>query len=97
MVANKTEVKILALALHEIRVLLSPYLGSDNLGPIEVRVAAHLAYALHNEALALAEGRDFDVKEALAKVQAIDALLNVENGSQFSRSLGSGPAFSAPP
>ncbi|MDP1613526.1 MAG: hypothetical protein Q8M11_20900 [Sulfuritalea sp.] len=85
MVANTTEVKVLALALHQIRVLLSPYLGSENAGPIEVRVAAHLAYALHNEALAVAEGRDFDVKAALAKVQAIDALLNVEDGSKFSR------------
>jgi len=89
MVASATEVKILALALHQIRVLLSAYLGSANGGPIEVRVAAHLAYALHNEALALAEGEGFDVETALAKVQAIDGLLNVDDGSKFSRFVSS--------
>jgi hypothetical protein len=90
MVANTTEQNILAHALYEIRILLSPYLGANNKDPIEVRVAAHLAYALHNEALAVAEGQHFDVEAALAKVKAIDALLNVQDGSRISQLIESG-------
>ncbi|SEI17981.1 hypothetical protein [Pseudomonas asplenii] len=41
------------LALLEIRGLLADYLGSDVEAPMNVLVAAHLAYAPHNEA----EGR----------------------------------------
>lgn len=48
--------KAVALALYQIRILLSDYLGSQNEGDIVVRQAAHLAYALHNEALAVVEG-----------------------------------------
>ena len=83
MAANSDEEKILAHALFEIRVLLSSYLGSNNSGPMEVRVAAHLAYALHNEALAIMEGRDFDIKAALEKVAAIDSILKVQDGSRI--------------
>ena len=90
MITNTTEEKILAHALYEIRTLLSSYLGSENSGPIEVRVAAHLAYALHNEAIAVGEGRSFDVNAALAKVAAIDTILNTEDGSKFSRYVSSG-------
>ena len=51
-----TQTKILAQALFEIRLLLSNYLGSDNSADLCVRLAAHLAYALHNEALSVMEG-----------------------------------------
>lgn len=87
---NNIEDKLLAHALYQIRILLSDYLGSHNEGPIEVRTAAHLAYALHNEALAVIEGKNFDVKSALAKVEAIDKLLNVEDGMRLSRSVFEG-------
>lgn len=40
-----TESELLAHALYQVRVLLSSYFGSNNEGPIEVRFAAHLAYA----------------------------------------------------
>jgi hypothetical protein len=66
---------LLAKALYEIRVLLSPYLGSDCEADLPVREAAHLAYALHNEALAVIESRDFDLQDATAKVAAIKNLL----------------------
>jgi hypothetical protein len=52
--------KAVALALYQVRVLLSGYLGSQATGDISVRQAAHLAYALHNEALAILEGGSFD-------------------------------------
>ena len=56
---HQSQAKILAQAIYEIRLLLSGYLGSQNKGDTSVREAAHLAYALHNEALAVIEGKDF--------------------------------------
>ncbi len=55
-----------AQAVFEIRVLLADYLGSGNTGDLPVRQAAHLAYALHSQALAVLEGRDFNVAEAIS-------------------------------
>ena len=48
--------KVIAAALYEIRVLLSMHLGSTSKSDPEVRLAAHLAYTLHNDALAEIEG-----------------------------------------
>ena len=84
MSTSKMEQRLLAHAIEQIRILLSDYLGSQNQGPLQVRIAAHLAYALHNEAIAATEGKGFDVGAALAKVEAIDKILNVEDGSRFS-------------
>jgi hypothetical protein len=42
---------------------------------ISVRAAAHIAYALHNEALAASEGKDFDLTTARSKVKSIDGIL----------------------
>jgi hypothetical protein len=83
MVANTTEAKLLAHALYEIRILLAPYLGSTAEGPLNVRIAAHLAYALHNEAFAIMERQNFDLEKSLAKIKAIDTILNVQDGSRF--------------
>ena len=75
--------KLLALALYEIRQALASNLGSQNEADISTRVAAHLAYALHNEALAIMEGKSFDIQEALKKVQGIDNVLGEEYSSHF--------------
>jgi hypothetical protein len=48
--SNPSEMRLLAHALFEIRVLLAGYLGSTNEGDPAVRRAADQAYALHNEA-----------------------------------------------
>ena len=79
---------IIAGALHEIRLLLSPYLGSDNEAPVDVRLAAHLAHALHNEALALMAGAGFDVDAALDKVASIDGILPTEDGRRLAAAWG---------
>jgi hypothetical protein len=73
--------KAVALALFQIRVLLSGYLGSQNEGDISVRQAAHLAYALHNEALALVEGGGFDAEVVNQRLLGVDGML----GSQFAQ------------
>jgi hypothetical protein len=49
-------------------------------------LAAHLAYALHNEALALSAGNGFDLSAALKRVAAIDNFLDGGDGSRLARS-----------
>ena len=80
---NDLETKLIANALYEIRLLLASYLGKENEAPADVRFAAHLAYALHNEASALAEGNDFDISSALQKVGAIDGILGTDDGKRL--------------
>jgi len=80
---DSAEARLLANALYEIRVLLSPYIGSKVDAPMEVRLAAHLAYALHNEALAITEGSSFDMGDALRKVSAIDNVLHVNEATRL--------------
>lgn len=80
---DSAQAKLLAKALYEIRQLLSYYLGSEVDAPMEVRMAAHLAYALHNEALAITEGGSFDIRVALRKVSAIDNILHVSEAARL--------------
>jgi len=40
-----------------------------------VRVAAHLAYALHNDALAVIDGKEFNIDEAISRIEAVDRIL----------------------
>jgi hypothetical protein len=75
--------------VYEIRILLSGYLGSNVDADPSVRIAAHLAYALHNDALAVLEGNGFNAEDALKRVAALDSLLGVEAGSEFVRSVES--------
>ena len=78
---SQENARLIAMALYEIRLLLTSYLGSESEAATDVRAAAHLAYALHNEAAALAEGNDFDVEEALRRVEAIERIVS---GASFS-------------
>ncbi len=85
---TETEARVLAQAIFDIRVLLSAYLGSQASGDPAVREAAHLAYALHNEALAVLEGRHFDPAEAIARVGAVDAMLGSKLAPNFQKFAG---------
>lgn len=80
---DDVETKLIANALYETRLLLASYLGDETEAPADVRFAAHLAYALHNEASALAAGNDFDVSSALQKVGAIDRILGTDDGKRL--------------
>jgi hypothetical protein len=75
------QTRLLALALYEIRVLLAGYLGSNVDAPMSIRVAAHIAYALHNEAETALKNVDFQVEDARSKIAAIDQILGVTDGS----------------
>ena len=81
------ETKVLAFALEEIRNLLAGHLGSDATSELSVRIAAHIAYALHNEAAAVIEGSSFNAEKAIDKIQAIDAILSVTEGTTLSTKM----------
>ncbi len=65
----------MAAAIYEIRVLLSAFLGSENKGDTSVRLAAHLSFALHNEAEDIINGNDFDLDSALEKIKAAEKIV----------------------
>lgn len=52
---------------------------------MSVRVAAHMAYALHNEAEAAYSNADFQLDQATWKIAAIDQILGVTNGVDLLR------------
>ena len=66
---------LIAAALYEVRLLFAPYLGSENTAELPIRIAAHLAYALHNDAETLLHGKSFQVGAALTRVEVIDRIL----------------------
>lgn len=73
--------RLLAAAIYEIRTLLGGALGSHNEADTPVRLAAHLAYALHNDALAVLEGgREFDCDASRAKIAAAEATVGASFG-----------------
>ena len=80
---NSEQVKLIASALYELRILLAPYLGQNNKGDTSIRIAAHLAYALHNEAIAIKDNQTFDIDTALDKIKAIDKIVGEEYASYF--------------
>jgi hypothetical protein len=63
------QVRLLAAALYEIRLILGPPAIGDTHPESE---AAALSYALHNEALCLLEGKTFDLDEAMRRVEGWD-------------------------
>ena len=75
--------KTLAFVVHEVRLLLAGHLGSGAHGDPPVRAAAHLAYALHNQALAVMKDGSFDGETAEAAIARVDEML----GESFSRRL----------
>jgi len=80
--------RLFAQALYEIRLLLAGYLGSWNVGSLNevdlcVRQAAHLSYALHNEALQSLAGETIDMGPALAGLAAVDRMLQSDFVQRF--------------
>ncbi len=82
---NSDQAKVMALAIYEIRLLLGSYLGSENEGDLVVRQAAHLAYALHNQALAVLDGKTFDVTESIATLGFSDSVLGAGFTEKFNK------------
>jgi hypothetical protein len=79
--------QILAFAIYEIRKLLAPYLGNTSDADPSIRAAAHLAYALHNQADAVLQGSSFDAEQALSAVGAVDRMLATDFQGRLSQLL----------
>ncbi|WP_323142082.1 hypothetical protein [Massilia phyllosphaerae] len=92
---DEAETRLIANAMYEIHSLLASYVGSESEAPTDVRFAAHLAYALHNEASALAAGTGFDLGFALKKVAAIDGILGTSDGRRLADLWSTGPKDNA--
>jgi len=75
------EKRLLAAAVFELRVLLANHLDPEKRGP--EAAAACLAYALHNQALAVLEGRPFDVALALDGLARLEPMLGAAQVQQF--------------
>ncbi len=84
MTATTNQAKILAFAVFELRLLLAGHLGSNAVSEPSVRAAAHLAYALHNQALAVLEGRQFNPTEAIEAIARVDQLFGENFVQQLS-------------
>jgi len=85
MESKDQKIRVLAQAVYELRLLLSNHLGSPfDDGPSE-KVAAHLSYALHNDALAIIENRedDFVLEETFKTLNHLDNLFGNEPNSCF--------------
>ncbi|WP_372162174.1 hypothetical protein ACCP91_00390 [Xanthomonas axonopodis pv. cyamopsidis] len=80
---SMTQEQLFAFALYEIRLLLAGHLGSQSESPLSVRAAAHLAYALHNDAEAVLQGRSFDSESVATRLGAVDRML----GTTFQQRL----------
>lgn len=92
--------RLLALALYEIRLLLSHRLGDLESDDPAGAVAAHLAYALHNRALETLDGHDFDIQQAIASVEHIDTLFGSQGCRRLAeqmRAATAGAESTAPP
>ena len=83
------QIRILAQAVYELKHLLNDHLGSTDKSLLSETVSAHLAYALHNEALAILENRpeDFDIEKAIENIRKIDARYGEQFGDRFQELL----------
>jgi len=75
--------QILAFAVYELRLLLSGHLGAGASSAPEVRAAAKLSYALHNQAAAVLSGKSFDPAQAVEAIAQVDR----EFGESFVQQL----------
>lgn len=75
MTTTITQEKILAFAVYELRLLLAGQLDRSVASEPSVHAAARLAYALHNQALAVLEGRSFNSTEAVEAISRVDKML----------------------
>lgn len=77
------EKRLLAAAIFELRVLLAAHIDPSSDSP--ETSAALLAYALHNQALDVLDGRKIDVASALDAVAKLEPRLGAAYVQQFRR------------
>lgn len=77
------EKRLLAAAVYELRVLLSAHIDPSSSSP--ETSAALFAYALHNQALDVLDGRPIDVARALDAIARLESRLGAAYVQQFRR------------
>ncbi len=82
--------QLLAFAVYEIRLLLAHHLGSGDTPDPAVKAAAHLAYALHNQAEATLQGHTFDPEKAIEALSAVDKMLATNFQASFLQAVSQG-------
>ena len=83
------EVRLLAACLYEIRLVLGSHVGASHLTP-ETEAAA-IAYAVHNDALAILEGREFDIEAARQRLKFWDDRLGSGHATRLEAHLQASP------
>ena len=81
------QIKTFAFILYESRLLLAGHLGSDAPGDVAVRNAAHLTYALHNQALAVLDGQSFNMEEAQRAIAKVDEMFATDLSKRLTESI----------
>ena len=72
------QARVLDFVVYELRLLLADHLGKDSDAEPSVKSAAHLVYALHNQALAALEGKSFEIDEAIKSMDAAGQVSGVD-------------------
>jgi hypothetical protein len=86
---QETQLRILALAIYELKGLLGNHLGSTTNEVTSEKISAHLAFSLHNEALAIIENKpeQFDIEALLSKITAIDRMFKTDFAKLFAKTI----------
>ena len=84
---REEQIDLLVRALYEIRLLLSHKMGEKNSDDECVTIAANLAYALHNQALAITRGDVFNYEDALDSIKNFDKVSGTEFADSFIKRL----------
>lgn len=86
---QETQLRMLALAIYELKGLLCNHLGSTTKEVSAEKLSAHLAYSLHNEALAILENRpeQFDIEVALDKIKSVDTMFDSDFSKLFDKTI----------
>nr|CAS02563.1 putative integron gene cassette protein [uncultured bacterium] len=79
------EKRPLAMAVFELRVLLSSHLDPNENS--QAATAAQVAYCLHNQALAALSGQSFDVAQALDSLNRLEPQLGHAYLQQFRKAV----------
>ena len=82
-----TQDQVLAFAIYEIRLLLAHHLGSEDTPDPAVKAAAHLAYALHNQADAILQGGTFEPEQATEALSSVDRILATNFQARFLQAI----------
>lgn len=84
---DKEALKFFAQLLIEFKGYLSSNLAPPNGAPTPEHIAAHLAFAFHNEANASLDGKEFDLDSAWKKLEMLDTRFADNLVSRFRDSL----------